>query len=320
MATPSPLPPPTVNLCTVLTESKRIINAHSRHFLALSVLFLLPLSFSVTVYPSVSRLILHQSSSPHNSVSLLRSTLQNDAVDTKTLLLLLIPYILLVTVLNLLAIGSITYSVYQGFYGRPVKLISAVRSSVRSFLPLLATLITSNLIVIAIFSILGFAAFLLTRLINFDQVSTVVIVISLAVVVRLYVKWILSWAVVVIESSWGLTPLKRSRSLIEGMESVSMSMILVFAVAQFGFFWISTVSASSGQMDDGGKLWIVVQFVVTSAVLTVLMLYYVAATTVMYMYCKAVRGELAWEIAEYVSLPFDDGKVPHLVSVAYNNV
>jgi len=45
----------------------------------------------------------------------------------------------------------------------------------------------------------------------------------------------------------------------------------------------------------------------------------------MYMYCKAVHGELVGEIAEefareYVSLPFDDGKVPHLVSVAYNNI
>nr|VDD25926.1 unnamed protein product [Brassica oleracea] len=60
MATPSPLPP-TVNLWVVLTESKRIINAHSRHFLALSLVFLLPISFSVTVYPSISRLIINQS-------------------------------------------------------------------------------------------------------------------------------------------------------------------------------------------------------------------------------------------------------------------
>ncbi|XP_018457920.1 uncharacterized protein LOC108828669 [Raphanus sativus] len=329
MTTPSPLPPPpTVNLWVVLSESKRIINAHSRHFLALSVLFLLPLCFSVTVFPSVSRLILDQSSSPHhNSVSLLRNTLHHHHDATKTPLLLLIAYIAVVAVLNLLAIGSISYSVHQGFYGRPVKLVSAVRSSFSSFLPLLATLITSNLIVLSIFSILGFTALLLTRVvtvISLDHASPAVIFISLAVVVKLYVYWILSWAVVVVESSWGLTSLKRSRTLIKGMESVSLSMILLFAVAQASFVWVSAVATY-----DDGKLWtsaffVVVQIVVTSAVLTVLMLYYVAATTVMYMYCKAVRGELAWEIAEefareYVSLPFDDGKVPHLVSVAYDN-
>ncbi|CAN6859285.1 unnamed protein product [Brassica oleracea] len=314
MATASP-PPPTVNLWVVLTESKRIINAHSRHFLALSVLFLLPLCFFVTVYPSVSRLIIDQSSASHNSVSLLRGSLHDGDVDVdgKTVLLLLIAYIVVVTVFNLLAIGSIAYSVYQGFYGRPVKLISAVRSSFTSFLPLLATLISSNFIVLAVFLILGFAAFLLARLIGLDyaspDLSTVVILISLAIVVKLYVNWILAWAIVVVESSWGLTPLKRSKSLIKGMESVSLSMILLYAVAQSCFVWISTVAASA-HMDDG-KLWtkafFVFQIVVTSAVLTVLMLYYVAATTVMYMYCKAVHGELAWEFArEYVSLPFDD--------------
>lgn len=74
--------------------------------------------------------------------------------------------------------------------------------------------------------------------------------------------------------------------------------------------------------DSGAwKDWaFVVQIVLTSAVLTILMLYKAAANTVLYMYCKAVHGELALEIAEefawqYVSLPFDESKVPHVVSV-----
>jgi len=66
--------------------------------------------------------------------------------------------------------------------------------------------------------------------------------------------------------------------------------------------------------------WFVVQIVVTSTSLMLLLLYYAAANTVLYMYCKAFHGELAAEIAEefareYVSLPFDDGKIPHVVSV-----
>ncbi|CAN6848557.1 unnamed protein product [Brassica oleracea] len=110
-----------------------------------------------------------------------------------------------------------------------------------------------------------------------------------------------------------------------GMESVSLSMIVVFSIAQSSLVWISNVTASD--IENGGKLWtnavFVVQIVVTSALLTGLMMYYLAGTTVMYMYCKAVQGKLVWEIAEefareFVSLPFDDGKVPHVVSVAYN--
>jgi len=39
--------------------------------------------------------------------------------------------------------------------------------------------------------------------------------------------------------------------------------------------------------------------------------------TKLYMYCKTVHGELAYEIVEefvwqYVRFPFDDGKVPHV--------
>ncbi|CAF2143198.1 unnamed protein product [Brassica napus] len=335
MATPSPLPP-TVNLWVVLTESKRIINAHSRHLLALSLLFLLPISFSITVYPSISRLIINQSSPSHTTFSLLKS--HND-IDPNTVLLLLIAYIVFVTVFNLLSIGSITYSVFQGFYGRPVKLISAVKSSFTSFLPLLATLVSSNSIVFAILLILALAAFSLTRVIElivpglevsyastyFEALSAVVILIFIAIVIKLYVNWIVAWVVVVVESSYGLTPLKRSGSLVKGMESVSLSMIVVFSIAQSSLVWISNVTASDSE--NGGKLWtnavFVVQIAVTSALLTVLMMYNLAGTTVMYMYCKAVQGELAREIAEefareYVSLPFDDGKVPHVLSVAYN--
>ncbi|XP_010425120.1 PREDICTED: LOW QUALITY PROTEIN: uncharacterized protein LOC104710247 [Camelina sativa] len=228
----------------------------------------------------------------------------SDIIETKTTVLLLIAYIVVVTVFNLLAIGSIAYRV---------------------------------------FLILGIVAFLLTKLIQiipglrfdyaspyFQALTMVVTVISIVAVVKLYVDWILAWVVVVVESAWGLTPLKRSKSLVKGMKSVSLSIIFFFATTESVLVWISTVAASAQlDDDDGGMLWtnafFVVQIVITSAVLTLLMLYNLAASTVMYMYCKAVHGELAWKIAEefareYVSLPFDDGKVPHLVSVAYNNI
>ncbi|CAN8266657.1 unnamed protein product [Cochlearia groenlandica] len=352
---PPPPPPSLVNLWVVLTESKRIINAHSRHFLALSVLFLLPLCFSITVYPSVFRLISDQSAASHNTVSLLRAVLLDDqpppdGPDTKTILLLLIGYVSVVTVFDLLAIGSIAYSVFQGFYGRPVKLISAVKSSFASFFPLLATLISTNFIILGIFLILGFGLFVSIRLIDlifpkldldfaspyFQALYFIVMIIYIVIVFKLSVDWILSWVIVVVESAWGLKPLKRSKSLIKGMKSVALSLIIFFGVTQSVLVWISTLAASA-QFDDNnessgggtGKLCtnavFVAQIVITSAFLTVLMLYNLASSTVMYMYCKAVHGELAWEIAEefateYVSLPFDDGKVPHLVSVSYNNV
>ncbi|VVB03964.1 unnamed protein product [Arabis nemorensis] len=254
MATPSS----PVNLWVVLSESKRIINAHARHFLALSVLFLLPISFSVTVYPSVIRFITDQS-----TVSFLRSgddDQQPPVPDFKMVALLLIAYVIIVTVLNLLAIGSIAYSVFQGLCGRPVKLISAVKSSLSSFFSLLATLITT-----------------------------------------FQVNWILSWVVVVVESVWGLTPLKRSKSLTKGMRSVSLSIIFFFRVTQSVIGWISKAAASA-PIENGEIGWtnafFVLQILVMSALLTLSTLYNLASITVMYMHCKAIQGELALEIAE----------------------
>lgn len=66
--------------------------------------------------------------------------------------------------------------------------------------------------------------------------------------------------------------------------------------------------------------WNVARTVFASAALTLLLLYWLTTNAALYVYCKAVHGELAEEVAdeflwEYVSLPSDPDKVPHVVSV-----
>ncbi|XP_010523537.1 PREDICTED: uncharacterized protein LOC104801852 [Tarenaya hassleriana] len=330
-----------LGLWLILSGSKRIINAHSRHFLALSVLFLLPLCFSATVYPSVIRLLSDHSAAP-DSVSLLRSGREYDprAATSETVILLSIAYTVVATVFNLLAIGSITYSVFQGFYGRPVKLLSAIKSGLASFFPLLATLIPVQIIMFWILAILGLLAFVLIRgfqfiglEINFSSpyflaLCAVLAIVFVAIVIKLYVNWILVWVIVVVESKWGFTPLKRSKSLIKGMRGVSLSIILFFVLIESVLIWSSSMASATQQIGGSDTTrWrnacFIIQTAIASAFLTLLSLYNIAANTVMYMYCKAIQGELAFEIAEefareYVSLPFDDGKVPHFVTVNYN--
>ncbi|KFK33508.1 hypothetical protein AALP_AA5G021900 [Arabis alpina] len=300
---------PPVNLWVVLSESRRIIKAHSRHFFALSVLFLLPSSLCTAVYPTISRLITEQS--------------------PKTVILLSVAYLVVVSVFNLLAIGSIAYSIFQRFYGRPVKLISAVKSSLSSFFPLHATLISMTSILLGIFLVLAFAAFLLKTLmeiiipgleISFLAFAVIVTIIAIIVMFKFQVDWILSLVIVVVESVWGLKPLKISKSLTKGMRRVSLSILLFFIVTSLPLGWISSATAPFARIETG-RLWttrnayFMLQIVIVSAFQTFLMLYNVAATTVMYIYCKDFHGE----VGKYVSLPFDDddGK---LLNLAYNNV
>lgn len=145
------------------------------------------------------------------------------------------------------------------------------------------------------------------------------------VLVYLQVEWALVYVIVVVESTWGYKPFKRSSNLIKGYKLLALYLYLYYSLL-IGTLVLGNARMSmylSSSVSDGWKNWsFVLQIVLLSTLLTLLFLQFMAANTVLYMYCKAIHGELASEIAEefakeYVSLPFDDGKVPHLVSVAH---
>ncbi|KAE8730003.1 hypothetical protein F3Y22_tig00003041pilonHSYRG00498 [Hibiscus syriacus] len=330
-------PPPTavhIDLWPILSESKRIINAHSRHFLALSVLFLLPLSFSFSAYPFIDKLF-SQSSPPsiesHFSFLYNPFQLQKPPIFPIKYIFTLL-YSLFVFIFSLLATGSITCSVFHGFYGRPVKFVSAIKSSFTTFFPLLSTCLVTELILSGILVILGliFLGLLkLTQVLGFQVNYSSTYFLSLClfflitfmfIVLYLQVKWAFAYVVVVVESSWGLEPLKRSKNLVRGLKRVAFSILLFFGFFSGILTWVSAAGWGNVASDKWKNWAFILHIVLTSALFMSLMLSYLAASTVFYMYSKAIHGELAWEIAEefareYVSLPFDDEKVPHVVSV-----
>ncbi|KAK9935087.1 hypothetical protein M0R45_022202 [Rubus argutus] len=204
-----------VNLWTVLAESKRIINAHSRHFLALSVLFLLPISFSSIVYPTLHNLITDRLPDNSQAFFTIDSPQHQPTIPTKTLVLAL-AFTLFVFVFSLLALGSITYSVFHGFYGRPVKLVSAIQSVSFSLWPLLGTLLTSHIVFLLIVLVAGLFLFLVVAGADlmglemdysspyFVGLSVVVVIALVLVLLYLQVNWTLAGVVSVVEPRWGL--------------------------------------------------------------------------------------------------------------------
>ncbi|KAM5567285.1 hypothetical protein ABKV19_015406 [Rosa sericea] len=319
MATPSP----PLNLRRILTESKRIINANPRHFLALSVVFLLPISVSSFVYPTLQNLI---------AEFFKISNFDQPSLPTKTLLLAL-AFALFVFVFSLFAIGSITYSVFHGFYGRPVKFISAVQSVKVSFWPVLGTVLASHIVFLLVVLVAGLFLFLVVG--GFEMVGlemefsspyfvglcVVVAIPLLLVLLYLQVNWTLAGVVAVLEPRWGFNALSRSANLIKGMRGVALSLMVFFGAwtGILGFSISKSELDLDGATTDGwmslASVYLIVYF---SMGHMLALLYHAAANTVLYMYCKTVHGELALEIGEefatqYVSLPFDDGKVPHVV-------
>lgn len=217
-----------------------------------------------------------------------------------------------------------------------MKLFSAVKSALVRFFPLLITTLLLEIFLFGAVFVTGSFSLLAVEAVQlagfrFELGSpfVVALIVAVSVVLLVFLVYVqlycsLASVIVVVESTWGLQPLKRSYYLTKGMIRVAFWLMLFFKLLTGVLVWASSGFGSLvGRSDGDGWDWaVVVQIVITSALLVLLFLYNIAAHTVLYMYCKAARGELAWEIAEefardYVSLPFDDGKVPHVVSVAY---
>ncbi|KAK9051016.1 hypothetical protein SSX86_027641 [Deinandra increscens subsp. villosa] len=315
-------PAHTLNLLGVLSESKRIINTHSRHFLALSLIFLLPLSCAIAIFPTLRR-----PGPTHDVVSFHHSP--------QTLIFPLV-YSLLAYFTSICALASITYSTFHGFYGRPVKFLPAIKSIISSFLPLVTTALAAKfflslislsflMFIVVIFKLVQNLGFVIDY--NSTYFLSFCMIIGLGFglfMLYFHVIWGLASVIAVTESKWGFEPLWRSSYLINGMRSVSLSLLLVFGVLIGIWGWLAASNVFDFRfVEDWRSLDFVLQTVFSSvflSFLTLLLLHYTAANTVLYMYCKALHGELAIEIAqefarEYVSLPYDDAKVPHIVTV-----
>lgn len=152
----------------------------------------------------------------------------------------------------------------------------------------------------------------------------ILLVILGSVLVYLQLNWTLVCVIVVVESNWGFNSLRRSANLIKEMKGLALSLSLFFGFFATILAW--SILFSAMDLDGNTHRWrnwaYVGQIVLTSTLLVLILLYDTAANTILYMYCKAIHGELAMEIAEefareYVCLPFDDGKIPHVVSVGY---
>lgn len=196
---------------SILSETTRIIIAHPRHFLALSILFILPNAVDAIVYSFLS---------------------QPPSPSRKPQLLIQILFLLSTFLFTVCTVTSITYSTFHAYHGKPVNLLSSLKSIPVSFFPLFAT----KLIVQTIFSLIIFVFVFLVMLsynglallgLEMDYNDPYLIVFAIVIasfliglLVYLQVEWCLVNAVVVLESKWGFAPLKRSSYLVKGMRGI----------------------------------------------------------------------------------------------------
>ncbi|KAL1551079.1 hypothetical protein AAHA92_18965 [Salvia divinorum] len=306
------------NLWRMLSDTSALITAHSLHFSALSVLFLFPSYFAAVVY-----VLLSLPSNPLQTLYLRLLSIfsaadyQTPAVGASHLLFSLISL-----TFSICATASISSSTFNAFYGKPVELASALKSALVSFLPLLATTLAVEIVIGLIVSVfLGFLFMTSNGIADlyyenqyYLAICIAVAALLVALVFYLQIEWSLSNAVVVLESDWGFAALKRSSYLVKGARGAMFSFLLFFLILAgvFGICFFKYVMIEYGS-GDGWNCWLALKIAAFAVFSSVLSLYTIAATTVFYIYCKASRHELQFEIDaangklgdDYAPLPCD---------------
>lgn len=306
---PSTLPWPDL-LTGAAAATRRLIAAHSRHFLALSSLLLLLLVLLLLALPSPLVPSTDSASTSAAPSVALQSPLASDPPQWSSLPALLG---LATSVLYLAAFAAVACSAHAGFYGRPVRLLASLRSAPASLLRLALT------------ATLPAVPILLVPLLPLPSahLSAGLVVLGFTL---LSPFWSLAGAATVVESTASFTLLRRSYRLLSGARLAALFAFLIFAAGAVVTLWRFGEVATAGTYDAaagwaGRMAPVVVKVVVGTTVLAALMLYGMVANVVLYMHCRALHGELTGEIYNefadmYVFLPFDDDKNRHVVSVA----
>ncbi|TMW82683.1 hypothetical protein EJD97_005353 [Solanum chilense] len=283
----------------MLISSNLVTKPNSGHFRALSILFLCPILFTLIVYPSFHLSLFRPDYDFTISTQLSLSNFEIIALIICTLFLVLF---------YLCTVATFTYSTIQASYGRPINVVSSIKSIRNSFFPLLSTFIISHTILISITLIF---ALVLSRLIELkyyliNHLIIFAIILLIPILIWLQVNWSLAYVVAVVESKKGYESLRRSAYLVKGMGSIALSMVLFYGLVMgcsLGGCSMYLVAMGTAK----GEQWrflkvILLQIFQSSAVGYMMMNQHLVGKAVLYMYCYDLKMGDDEFVNEYVSL------------------
>ncbi|KAM3359074.1 hypothetical protein P3S68_022007 [Capsicum galapagoense] len=270
---PPPMSPVGRSLWREIIESTRdIFKSHIGHFHAISILFLLPIVFSIIVYPSFHLAIFHPD---YDFTSFPQLQFSNIEITV------LIVYTLFLSLFFICGVGTTTYSAVQTFYDRPINLVSSIKSIRNSFFPLLSTFISE-------FSNLSG----LKHDLN-DHLSFVVIfalIVFVPVLIWLQVNWSLAYVIAVKDYETQ----RRRANLVKGKRWIAFGILMYYGLAIVLMVVgcsIFLVSVDAAKGDQWRSQAVMLQTVLGSVLGYVLMNQYLVANMVLYMYCKELNSD-----------------------------
>lgn len=207
---------------SILRESLGIPSRSPRTFFLITLTLVFPLSFAILAHslftqPLVSHLSSRSSSSSHDLTLLL--TFQS-------------LYLLFLFTFSLLSTASVVFSVASLYTSKPLSFSSALSSIPSIFRRLFLTFLWVALLMIVYNFVL--VAFLVILLVSLDDKNPILVLLSLAVILVLFLGvhvyitalWHLASVVSVLEPVYGLSAMRKSYELLKGR--VWMGWVLVF--------------------------------------------------------------------------------------------
>nr|XP_033512465.1 uncharacterized protein LOC108945451 isoform X1 [Nicotiana tomentosiformis] len=308
----------------VIESARRIFKANSGHFHALSILFLLPISFSLIVYPSFHLALFHSDYDFTQPIQF------SHFFSSHFEIIVPIGYTIFLVLLFLCAVATTTYSAVHAFYDRPINLFSSIKSITKSFFPLLTTLVVSHSIFISITLVFALVLTILVQILQtlgvfelkYDSNHLLFLVISGLIVLVpvlqwLQVNWSLAYVIALVESKWGYETLRRSSYLVKGQRWVSFGIHVYYGLSMgimmvCGSMFLVNVGAWKG--NQWRSFAVILQTALVSVMGYLIINQYLVANVVLYMKCKDLNceklpSETGGEFAgEYVSLPLEEEK------------
>ncbi|WMV27923.1 hypothetical protein MTR67_021308 [Solanum verrucosum] len=306
----------------IIESTRTIFKSHVRHFHAISILFLLPIIFSLILYPSFELAIFYPD---YDFTSYAQLQFPQVFAISSFEIILLVVYALFLAFFFICGVGTTTYSAVQVIYDRPINVVSSIKSMRNSFFPLLSTFIVSQTIFISITLLFALILVFVVRILqslglielksDLDRVLFLVIfslIVLVPILIWLQVNWSLAYVITVVESKKGYETLRRSAKLVKGERCVALKILMYYESAiALMVVWCAMFLARGEQWRSFTGILLTA---FTSVMGYILMNQYLVANVVLYMHCKELNDEkLMSETAagEYVSLSVEEEEKNH---------
>ncbi|KAL8034662.1 hypothetical protein ABFX02_12G043400 [Erythranthe guttata] len=288
----------------ILKESCTIVSSWRKIFTQITIFLILPLSFIYLAHIQISKIIFTQI--VHNEFMLLnfsKGSKSYDKIDNTlttewmTFWLFKIGYLLFFVILSLLSTSAVVYTI-ACIYTAKETTLNKVLSVVPKVWKRLMITFTWNFVFVFVYNflcILIFFSIVFTP--GFDHMGYVsgmafVLVLSIPYFMGLLyitVIWHLASVVSVLEESYGLNAMRKSRDLIKGKMGISAAVFVVLGLSFFGIQHMFTTFVVYGDGDGIGKR--IVYGIICLVLLSISMLFQLIMETIVYFVCKSYHHE-----------------------------